>query len=200
MKFGFLLLAVLFVGLSSNAQEEWKLEKNEKGINIYTRKMTDSKLKEYKGSVVMKTSVDKLLKVFKNEANHEKFLYKVKAGSVKIAKKVTENDFYTYMVISVPFVSDRDVVTHYIFGAPDTKGVVTIAIEGAADLLPKKEGLVRVPKMKGYWKFEPLAGGNVKVTHQAYSSPGGNVPDGLANSASVDAPYSMLAKLKLLVE
>ena len=200
MKFRFVLLSFLLISFTAMSQEDWKLEKNEKGITVYTRKMPDSKLKEYKGAVLYKTSVDKLVKVFKNEVNHDKFLYKAKVGSVKMVKKITDNDFFTYMVISIAFVTDRDAITHYTIGAPDAKGAVTINIEGAADLLPKKEGFVRVPKMKGYWRFEPQTGGNVKVTHQAYSSPGGNVSDGMANTAAVDAPFSMLTKLKLLVE
>lgn len=200
MKFFTVFFGLLLSIISVHAQEEWKLAKNEKGITVYTRKMPDSKLKEYQGICSYTTTMDKLLKVFKNEANHDKFLYKAKIGSVKMLKKVSENDFYTYMVISIAFVSDRDAITHYIIGQPDAKGAVTIAVEGVSDFIPKKEGLVRVPKMKGYWKFEPQVGGKIKVTHQAYSSPGGNVPDGMANSASVDAPYHMLDKLKLLVE
>lgn len=194
-----LLFSAMFI-TQSWSQTEWKQEKSEKGITIYTRKMTDSKLKEYKGTVVMTTTIPKLVALFKDITKHDKFIYKAKAGSVKMTKKISDNDFYTYMIISVPLVSDRDVVTHYKIGAPDAKGAVTIELEGAADLVPKVDGLVRVPKMKGYWKFEPMEGGKVKVTHQAYSSPGGNVSDSMANTSAVDAPFTMLEKLMALVK
>ena len=194
-----LFLSVLF-GTQAWSQTEWKQEKNEKGITIYTRKMADSKLKEYKGTVIMTTTVSKLLGIFKDITKHDKFIYKAKSGSVKMTKKISDNDFYTYMIISVPLVSDRDVVTHYKIGTPDAKGAVTIELEGAADLVPKVDGLVRVPKMKGYWKFEPIDGGKVKVTHQAYSSPGGNVPESMANTSAVEAPFTMLEKLMTLAK
>ena len=64
MKFRFVLLSFLLISFTAMSQEDWKLEKNEKGITVYTRKMPDSKLKEYKGAVLYKTSVDKLVKVF----------------------------------------------------------------------------------------------------------------------------------------
>lgn len=54
--------------------------------------------------------------------------------------------------------------------------------------------------MKGYWKFVPLPGGKVEVTHQALSSVGGNVPDAFINFAIADAPFSMISKLKEMVK
>ena len=180
-----------------NAQDiNWELEKDKNGIKVWTRKMQDSKIKEYKGSVVLNTTVEKLVSVFRNANNHEKIFYKCRAGSVIVVKKISENDYYTYMIINTPVVKDRDVVTHYTFSAPDASGAVTITLEGAPTLVPQKQDYVRVPKMKGFWKFVPQAGGKVLVIHQAYSSPGGSVPDGLANSVAVDAPFDMLSHLQ----
>jgi hypothetical protein len=183
------------------AQEEWTKEKEKDGIVIYNRRMPDSKLKEFKGSVRVKTSVEKAVAMFSDPSQHDKFMYKCKEGSVEVVKKESAGSFYTYMVIVTPWpATSRDVITHYKINKPDRTGTVLIELNGVADFLPEKKGLVRVPKMKGYWRISPINTGLVEITHQAYSSPGGNVPESMANSASVDAPFSMLANLRSLLE
>lgn len=183
------------------AQGDWKLEKDKDGIQIYNRKVADSKLKEFKGVVLVKATIQEILPYFTDIHNHEKFMYKCKKGSVKMIKKNSASDFYTYMIIETPWpATNRDVVTHYQIGKPDKQGAVLIQLEGAADLVPEVDGLVRVPVMKGYWKLTPQPNGMTEIIHQAYSSPGGNVPDAMANTASVDAPYTMLMKIRELLE
>lgn len=198
-----ILLLAFSVVVSAHAVfgQEWSKEKEKDGIIIFNRKMDDSKLKEYKGTVRVKTTVEKAVAMFTDVARHEKFMYKCKAGSVQVLKKESASSFYTYMVIETPWpAASRDVVTHYKVGKPDKSGAVLIELAGAADLIPEKKGIVRVPKMKGYWKISPVGSGVVEITHQAYSSPGGNVPESMANSASVDAPFSMLMSLRALLE
>lgn len=78
--------------------------------------------------------------------------------------------------------------------------MITCDLKGFPDMVPRKHKIVRIPRMEGYWKIEPLDGGQVRVTVQSQSEPGGSVPEGMANSASVDAPFSMLSKLRSLVE
>jgi hypothetical protein len=194
------LLVFFFTATMLFAQENWILEKEKNDIKVFNRKLEGSKLKEYKGMVTVKATMDQILKIFKDVSRHEKFIYKAKPGSPKVVKKISENDFYTYMVIDVPWpASTRDVVTHYVVNKPDDKGVVTIDVEAAPKLVPEVSGMVRVPSMKGYWKFIPLKDGKIQIVHQAHSSPGGSVPEGMANTASVETPFSMLTKLKDLL-
>jgi hypothetical protein len=181
-------------------QDNWELAKDKDGIKVWTRKRDNSKLKEYKGVMVVQTSVEKLLAVFKNIKYHEKFFYKCKQGSVSLVKKNNDNEFYTYMVFEAPIVKNRDAVTHFLFNKPNTDGSVVLSLEAMPNLVPYKPDCVRVPEMKGYWKFTPKSDSTVEVIHQAYSSPGPGLPESLANLASVDAPYSMLVSLKNLIK
>jgi hypothetical protein len=192
--FSFLVFATI-----SMAQTQWELVKNKDGIKVFNRKMEGSKLKEFKGTVIIKATVNDVVKVLSNPSNHDKFIYKAKKGSVEIVKKDTNGDFYTYMIIETPWpASNRDLVTKYHKEAPDKDGTITINVIAVNNMKPVIRGNVRVESMKGYWKVTPLANNMVEVTHQAYSSPGGNVPDGLANSTSVDAPFQMLESLRKL--
>ncbi|HUH74706.1 MAG TPA: START domain-containing protein [Chitinophagales bacterium] len=192
--FSFLAFASILM-----AQGQWDLVKDKDGIKVFNRKMEGSKLKEFKGNIQFKASVNDVVKFLSNHTNHDKFMYKAKKGSVEIVKKDPNGDFYTYMIIETPWpASNRDLVTLYHKEAPDKDGTVVIKVSAVNDIRPHTKGNVRVENMKGYWKISPLPGGMVDVTHQAYSSPGGNVPEGLANSASVNAPFEMLENLRKL--
>jgi hypothetical protein len=192
--FSFLAFATI-----SMAQTQWELVKNKDGIKVFNRRIEGSKLKEFKGNVIIKATVNDVVKVLSNPGNHDKFMYKAKKGSVEIVKKDSNGDFYTYMIIETPWpASNRDLVTKYHKEAPDKDGTIIINVSAVNNMKPEIRGNVRVESMKGYWKVTPLANNMVEVTHQAYSSPGGNVPDGLANSASVDAPFQMLESLRKL--
>ncbi|QQR98422.1 MAG: START domain-containing protein [Sphingobacteriales bacterium] len=194
-----ILTLMMSTYIISSAQNNWELEKEKDGIKVWTKKREGSKLKEYKGVTIVQTSVDKLLAVFKNVKAHEKLFYKCKKGSVSLVKKSNDDDFYTYMVFEAPLVKNRDAITHFKFSPPSPDGSVTIYLEAAPTLVPYKPDFVRVPEMKGYWKFAPKSNGTVEVTHQAYSSPGGGLPESMANIASVDAPFTMLSALKSLL-
>jgi hypothetical protein len=181
------------------ADEAWKLEKDKNGIKVWNRKVAGSALKEFKVSTILNVTPEKLVAFLKNTGNYEKWMYKVDEGSVKVLKRVNDNDYYTYMTLSAPFIKSRETITHMVFNPHDSKGVITITLDGAPDLLPLNEKYVRIPKMKAYFKIIPLGNGKVELIHQAWGAPGGNVPDALANLSSVDCPFYMFTKIKELL-
>ena len=199
MKSFLLIISTLLLVNFSYSEEAWKLEKDKDGIKIWNRKTPNSSLKEYKASVILQITPEKLIAFLKNTSQYDKWMYKVDAGSVKVLKKANENDYYTYMTISAPLIKSRETITHMVFNTADSKGAILITLDGAPDLIPKNEKYVRITKTKGYFKITPLGNGKVEFTHQAYGSPGGGIPDALANLSSVDCPFYMLTKIKSLL-
>ncbi len=199
MKSFFLIISTILIANFSYAEEAWKLEKEKDGIKVWNRRTPNSSLKEYKASVILQNTPEKVLAFLKNTSLYEKWMYKVDAGSMKVLKKVNENDYYTYMTISAPLIKSRETITHMVFNPADSKGVILVTLDGAPDLIPKNDKYVRVTKTKGYFKIVPLGNGKVEFIHQAYGSPGGGIPDALANLSSVDCPFYMLSKVKSLL-
>jgi hypothetical protein len=68
-----------------------------------------------------------------------------------------------------------------IFKEPDSKGNIMINFEAAPNLIPLNQNYVRIPMMKAYFKIDPLENGKVQLTHQAFSSAGGTLPEFLVN-------------------
>ena len=200
MKSTILALLCLISFTTFAAEPIWKLEKDKDGIKVWTRKQANSNLKEYKGIMVIPTSIDKLVTFFKNYKLFEKWMYKADEGSVKLIKKVSDNDYYIRMTLSAPLIKSRESITHYVINAPDAKGIVYVNLETFPDMIPLNDSYVRVPKMKGYWKFVPLENGKIEITHQAPIVAGGSLPDAMANLGAVDAPFGMLSNLKMLIK
>ncbi|MBK9328577.1 MAG: hypothetical protein IPM95_04515 [Sphingobacteriales bacterium] len=197
----FLIVSILFIHESiASAEESWKLEKDKDGIKVWTRKTPNSQLKEYKVSTVINTTPEKLITFFKNVPQYDKWMFKAVPGSSKILKKINDNDFYTYLIISAPLIKSRESISHMIFKEPDSKGNIMINFEAAPNLIPLNQNYVRIPMMKAYFKIDPLENGKVQLTHQAFSSAGGTLPEFLVNMGAVDAPFYMFTRIKEIIQ
>jgi len=194
----FLVICLSYINLS--AQTNWKLEKDKNGIKVWTRKQVNSNLKEYKANLVLNTSIDKLISFFRNYKLYENWMYKTDVGSLKLLKKYSDDEFVIRLTMSAPFIKTRESITHFTINQPDNKGVVLIDLVTVPDFIPVNEKYVRIPKMNGYWKLVPIEGGKIEITHVASVNAGGNIPNGFVNLSAVDAPFSMLQKLKELIK
>ncbi|HNB49685.1 MAG TPA: hypothetical protein PK952_02525 [Chitinophagales bacterium] len=195
----FLLLSLTLLATSTFAQENWKLEKDKNGIKVWNRKVAGTAIKEFKVSTIINTSTEKMLAFLKNTAKYDQWMYKVDEGSVKVLKRVSDNDYYTYMTISAPFIKTRETITHMTFNSQDAKGAILINLDAAPNLLPLNDKYVRIPKMKAYFKIVPLGNGQIELIHQALGSSGGNIPEALINLTSVDCPFYMFTKIKSMI-
>ena len=196
-----LIFSISLVNISfASAEEAWKLEKDKNGIKVWTRKVDNSQLKEFKVCAILNTTVDKLISFFKNVSKYDQWMYKVDKDSPKIIKKNNDNDYYTYLTISVPLIKSRDAITHMVFNPPDAKGDIIINLDGTPNLIAKNDNFIRIPLMKAYFKIDPVGNGKVELIHQAFSKVGGSIPDFFVNMGSVDAPFYMFTKLKELVQ
>jgi hypothetical protein len=109
--------------------------------------------------------------------------------------KATDTDQYHYLDNKAPWpVSNRDGIYHFTYAKADD-GAVTVRVEAVPDYLPQREGKVRIPQAQGQWKLVPSTDG-VTVTYQMHASPGGAIPNWLANRTVVDTPYGTLKALR----
>ncbi len=195
------LLVLMVLSISVIAQDQWNMEKDKEGITVYTRKIDGAKLKEYKGIVTVNATMKEVETVLRDVEGWDRIMFKCTENTAKVLKEINNNEMYTYMEISSPWpAKDRDVITYYKFNPTSSDGSMLVEFWGKADFIPEKKGLVRVPEVEGYWKLTDAGNGKTKIVHQAFSKPGGSVPDGLANSAAVNAPYTTLEKLRAIVE
>ena len=134
---------------------------------------------------------------------------------------VRSEDKILYFVISMPWpVKDRDLVfrrvrsapgfgqTEYSHGGTKESPVrsadpVTQTVEYRTSSLPKdypeQKGKVRMPYLKGLWRFTPLPGGRTEMYYQQHSEVGGHIPAWLVNKLSVNIPFNSLSRFRQLL-
>jgi len=190
------LLFILLLGFTNSSlyAQDWTLEKDKEGIQVFTRKVEGYAIKEYKAIATLKTTVATLNQLMRNHADMKNWF--VKCPESTRLKKVSEDEYYVYFLNDAPWpVSDRDNVTNMKFELLDN-GTQMIYLKGVPNHIPKKSGIVRLPRMQAKWMFEPKANGMVKVTQQVLADLGGNVPGWLVNFAIVEAPFETLYNLR----
>ncbi|HEX7864737.1 MAG TPA: START domain-containing protein [Variovorax sp.] len=193
------LVATAVIGLlasqASLAQGAWSLAKEADGIKVYVRDVPDSSLREFRGEVELKTGADRVVQALKDAGSFRKWMPDVVVSDLL---KSTGTEQYHYLENKAPWpVSPRDGVYHFTYSRSGDAAaeVTTVKVEAVPDYVPQREGKVRVPKADGQWKLVPTAGG-VSVSYQIHASPGGAIPEWLANRAAVDTPFDTLKGLR----
>jgi len=186
----------LLTGQSSFAQEAWSLAKDAEGIKVYVRNVEGSPLREFRGETQLKATPGDVVKVLRDADGFSKWMPDVAASNLL---KVTDTEQFHYLDNKAPWpVSNRDGVYHFTY-SKSGDGTVTIRVEAVPDYTPLRPGKVRIPQANGHWKLVPSADG-VNVTYQMHASPGGSIPNWLANQTVVDTPYGTLKALRAYLQ
>lgn len=182
----------LLMGQPSFAQEAWSLAKDAEGIKVYVRNVEGSPLREFRGETQLKATPDDVVKVLRDADAFRKWMPDVAASELL---KATDTEQFHYLDNKAPWpVSNRDGVYHFTYSKA-ADGTVTIRVEAVPDYLPLRAGKVRIPQANGQWKLVPSTDG-VNITYQMHASPGGAIPNWLANQTVVDTPYGTLKALR----
>lgn len=201
MKFASSLTTLFIANLSyCNLVYAWDLEPTDEAspVKVWTQEVKNSDFKEFKGQVAINAPVNKILAVIRDTDNLPKWYYNTKQA--KKLKKISHSQALTYSVTATPWpVTDRDTVT-LSTQKKLTNGGYLIDLQAQPNAYPKQADKIRVPKMQGFWKLEPISQNKTTVTLQIAAEPGGNIPSWLANSMVIDMPFYSLSNLKQLLE
>lgn len=103
-------------------------------------------------------------------------------GETRHVLRRTPDVIVTYIRADLPLAADRDVTTHLEREKSAEPGVVRLVWREANDEgPPPEEGVVRMPRARGSWTFEPLAGGRTRVVFESHAELGGSLPAWIIN-------------------
>lgn len=173
---------------------EWELKKSEDNIDIYTRSLSDSSLKEFKATTVFTNiSMDAVLK----QVLEAPYYYKdCDFGTSYFMNDLSSQaERYFYYSEKLPWpIQNRDVVTKLSI-EEQTPERVLLSINAVPDLISSKNKTIRITDLKGFWLLEKHAAG-IRATQQIYMDPGGTVPSFIVNSLIVKGPLKTFSSLK----
>ena len=177
--------------------DDWMLERNKKGIRVFTKKSKWGKLKDSKAEMlVSNSSIDDLVKLITNFDNYSNWLPRCRVA--KVVARISDNEFIGYMVFKCPWpLPDRDCAVRVkVDKAPN--GTVTITETSEPKYVSKHSDIVRIEQLSSVWKLVPGTGG-ILVSNENATNPGGNIPDWLTNTQAVDNPFDIFTTIQTVI-
>lgn len=191
-------LAMMLCASAAHAAERpWQLEREEDGIRVYLADVPGSKYKAYRGVVTVKSDLPHLLALQEDVSGSCAWIFSCQQQRL-LETKDDVSEIYTRFEMPWPVKSRDSVIQVTTRAEPD--GSVTRLLKAVPERLPEEKDFVRVSRVDGQWHMKPLSDGEVEVTYEVHTEPGGSVPSWLANSFVVDAPLETLKGLRAQAE
>ena len=217
-----ILISLLLSSSSLLGKKKWELEKTKcfnssktDCLKIMTRKTPGSSMKEFKGELIIHSSIDKIIKILKDHKSYPKWFKDCKR--LDFVKKFNNNsiDFYSIFDADKFGVSARDVFFRCKYVVKKKKGMV-VDFKIITNLVKEKQikkelgqknmpvkicsDCERISELKSLWHLEKIGDNKIKVLYQSLSNPEGWIPSSLANAFAIDQPFDTLLNLKKMSE
>jgi hypothetical protein len=189
----FSLPTLVFSGSASGlTDEEWTLEANDKGIEVYARSRADSPVREVRATMEVSAAPNRVFAVLLDSDRFVEFMPYV--VEVRTVHRDNSSIWYLYQRISPPLVSDRDYTLRHQSVEDPQQGHYELRWEIANERGPKtRDGVVRVEICTGSYLIESIDGGaRSQLTYQLHTDPGGMLPKWLAERANVESVPALL--------
>lgn len=187
------VLSVLFLASFDN-DSSWELKKDKDGISVYTRAVEGSSFAEFKGVVVVNSTLTAFVAMLKDVDSYPNWVND--CVEAKLLSANTKMEQVHYLVSNVPFpLDDRDMIVHLDYNMR-SKTTLEIEISTLPFKVLEKENIVRIKEMKGIWIITQLNETEIQIQYQLHVNPSGSIPSWIANATVVDAPFYTLQNMR----
>lgn len=182
-----------------SAQQNWKLSEDNQGIKIYTRPISNSKIKSIKVECTLQAGTSQLLAAIMDIQTCGEWVYSSKKNV--LVKQISPLDLIYYSEVAVPWpVENRDYVVHIRAQQDPQTKVVTVNSPCIPGYVEEKQGIVRISQSIAKWTIIPNGKNQVKVEYILEVDPMGTIPAWLVNLFATKGPYETFKKLKVHVQ
>lgn len=188
-------LAGVCVALTARCQQEWRLQKDQDGIRIYSRGTGGSSFDDIRVETILTGRLTALAAVLLDIGNYPRWSFHCEKAYV--LRRVAPADLYFYSLIRSPWpASNRDLDVHLRLRQDSGTHALYVDADEIAGYTPEKKGIVRVPKSIERWKVTPLPGGRMSVSYFLQLDPGAGAPAWLINAFSTSGPFETFSHLR----
>lgn len=177
------------------AQSAWELKKDEDGIQVYTRSVSGSSFKAFRGVTELDYSLEEVVGALIDIGTYQSWMPDTK--KVKILDQQSESFIVYYVATEVPWpVSDRDGVYQMKTSYNPDAAQAIISVKALPEYVEEYKNHVRVRKSDTIWKIKELAENRVSIDYSVAAEPGGSIPAWLVKMKLVSIPFETLDALK----
>ena len=196
---GPLLVVLAVLGPQLNLQaaglDDWQLQTNQDGIQVYMRVQPGSRFQEVKVDCEMPGTLAQFVALYSDVANYRNVIRNTRTAYV--LRWVSETEFFYYLESQLPaLVTNRDLVMRLQFAYTPATHCLQIHTRSVDGLVPVQAGIVRVPNCTGEWQVLALSETRLKITYCFRVDPGGALPAWLVNRLAPVVPYQSFLQLR----
>lgn len=194
-----LLSSLIAYSSYSFADSDWSLAFDEDDISIYTRANDRTNLDDFKADITLSAPIEEVGQFMSAVEDQTRWMFDREL--TRVLDRPDDRTTIVYSVTDAPWpVSDRDAVVRHRYSDDNTESHIRIDITSIDDYLPPNEEYVRVPYIEGYWELIKIDDFTTKVIFMSSATPGGSIPDWLADSFVLDMPYHSLNNMRYLLQ
>ena len=191
--FGLSILNLLLIDASFG--QPWNFVKEQDSIKIYTRIEPNNTLKSFKGETIFHASVEKVCSMLGNPKNDD--WWDKNITDIKLLGYEKDKFVQYYLIYNMPWpLTNRDLVAQTIIASDIVTGEKTFTAEPLFNVVPEKQGIVRINQYHQKWTVQPLANGNIHIILEGFIDPGGNVPAWAYNMIVPETPLKAIRSLR----
>jgi len=203
MKFHLTYFLLIYIPIYSgySQEDDWKLQKNSDGIEVYTRDVEDWSFHDIKVFTNMDESLHSLVACLKDVSAYTCWAYACERAF--ILDSIGEREEYFYAQFDAPWpIKDRYILIHSIVEQDTSTGEINFFSESLPGSYYESapDDLVRMPFFSSNYRLVPKDDGTVDVHYWLRLDPGGWLPAWLVNMASTIGPYSSFVKFRDFVK
>lgn len=199
-----ILLLMLCMSALAHAEQipdpgKWREVTDRDGIKVYMAHTDASRIKTFRGVTVMDIDDFRSIGAIMDDYDFvASWLHMV--SEIKDLGRKSPYDRHVYITTHLPWpVSDRDAALWVGLQQDPKTYAVKMPFHNVPGLVAEKPDFVRIPTMQGFFLWEPLKPGKVRMTFQVLLDPGGYIPAWLSNLILRDIPYFSMKQLRRVI-
>jgi hypothetical protein len=190
-----LALAGMVASSLAVANDDWTLELDEGGVQLFTRASDNSEMKSCKVVTTLKGSLSSIVALLNDQKNFPNWMDKLVKAERLQALREDENLFYT--VVDSPWpAKDQDNIIYTKWTQDPTTYEMVQTIMSEPEYLSPAKGKQRQSYFRAEWRLLPVGDGNVHVTYTADVDPGTKtIPRWMSNMFVYEMPVKTLRNM-----
>ncbi|ANT64848.1 MULTISPECIES: SRPBCC family protein [Prosthecochloris] len=186
------------MGIEVFAEDRWEFRVEHKGISIFSAKLESSDIMGFKGHVVLKVPLRKLIALFHDFESYHRWVHHLL--SMQLLEKGEQLDYIVRQVIDAPWpLKPMEMLIRTGVAEEGSEGVA-VTMVSEPEFIPEDSRFQRVRETYGKWIFIPGKDDQVDITFMMHMHPGENIPSGIVNTALFEVPFYSLQNLRRLAE
>ena len=187
---------VLTLATAAHASSGWETIATEAGIEVTQKERPGGELPVVKGVGLVRANLVDVLAVIDDVPGRTKWAHDCTASRELEKSSPFERILYHRSAVDWP-LDDRDAVVRVRVDADYDAQRVRVTYRTARDYrFPEVSGVVRMPRLDGYFLIEAVGETRTRVTYVVDADPGGMIPDWLVSMTSKDIPLNTLQNLR----